>query len=261
MINIGISGAMGRMGHTIFQETLSQSDQFLVKKVFEHKDHSMIRQKYIDTDLILEDMNQIQKDEVECIIDFTIPESTLTLIEQAVQKSIPLVIGTTGFDSKQMEVIEKASENIPILISSNMSIGVNMLFALVSKASKALSDKNYDPEIMEIHHRHKKDAPSGTARTLEKIISDAYKLSQDNVINGREGMIGERPQRQLGSMALRGGDVVGEHSVYFLGEGERLELKHSATSRVIFAQGALLAGSFIVGEKYGLFSMADVLNL
>ncbi|MFN3870512.1 MAG: 4-hydroxy-tetrahydrodipicolinate reductase [Aquificaceae bacterium] len=167
------------------------------------------------------------------------------------------VIGTTGFTPQEIEEIRSYSKNAPILLSPNMSLGVNLLFKLVEIASKVLKDKGFDVEVLEIHHRFKKDAPSGTAVKLGEILS--RELNIEKRIFCREG-ISERSQ-EIGIMALRGGDVVGEHTVYFFGFGERIELTHRASSRDIFARGAIEAGRWIKGKEPGFYSMLDVLGL
>jgi len=193
------------------------------------------------------------------LIDFSLPPATMKVLALCVEKKIPMVIGTTGFDDAQLAEIKAASETIPILMSSNMSVGVNLLFALTRAAAKALKGKGYDAEMYEIHHKHKKDAPSGTAKTLEEIILEHHDASEP--VYGRAGHTGERRQEELGSFALRGGDVVGDHTVFFLGSGERIELKHQAVSRSTFAGGAVSALKFLAKKEPGFYSMADVLNL
>jgi 4-hydroxy-tetrahydrodipicolinate reductase len=174
---------------------------------------------------------------------------------------VPVVVGTTGFTPEQRKELEAMSGTIPLIIASNMAIGVNVLFALVEQAARALAPHGFDPEVMEIHHNLKKDSPSGTAVTIKEILLRSYGFSEDAVLYGREGMIGERKKQELGVMALRGGDVVGDHTAYFLGYGERIEIKHQATNRDTFAAGALAALRFLQGKPPGLYSMKDVLGL
>ena len=198
---------------------------------------------------------------VDAIIDFTSINGTLTLLPAAVASSIPLVIGTTGFDKTQMAQIEDAAKSIPVLFSPNMSMGVNLLFKLTEMVSGILDD-GYDVEIFEAHHRFKKDAPSGTARKLIEIIKKANpSLVSADEKHGREGMTGERTGNEIGVMAMRGGDIVGEHTVHYAGMGERIELTHKATSRNTFARGAVRGAEFIAGQKPGLYSMFDVLGI
>ncbi len=198
----------------------------------------------------------IQNSEVS--IDFTSPESTLSNIKINLKYNKPAVIGTTGFSDKQMDKIREAGKQIPILISPNMSIGVNLLFKLTEITTKTLSN-NYDIEIVEAHHRFKKDAPSGTAKKLGEIIKGNSDITK--TIYGRDGMIGERKSDELAILSVRAGDIVGDHTVIFGGIGERIELTHRAHSRMTFAQGAVKATLFIVKQKPGIYSMQDVLNL
>ena len=169
-----------------------------------------------------------------------------------------IVIGTTGFTERELEEIEESSKSAPVLLSPNMSLGVNLLFKLTQIAAKVLRDKNFDMEIVEIHHRFKKDAPSGTAVKLASILKEGAGL--DRVVHGREGE-SLRRDGDLGVFAVRGGDVVGDHTVYFLGFGERIELTHRASSRDTFAKGAVEAAKWLNGKEPGMYSMFDVLDL
>lgn len=202
--------------------------------------------------------------EVDAFIDFSSPQSSLQMLETASRLNKAAVIGTTGWSEQQKEQVQAYAQKIPLVLSANMSVGVNALFALTRMAAKMLVNKGYDPEILEIHHNQKKDAPSGTAKTLESIVLQEADWPKQKVLYGREGLIGKRDSQELGVMSLRGGDVTGEHTVYFFGEGERLELKHLATSREIFAKGALLALDFVCKKRQssvnGLFSMQDILE-
>lgn len=206
------------------------------------------------------DLSQII-DSSDVIIDFTHPAPTLEHLEICVKNKKAMVIGTTGFDDKQKNTIHEASKTIPLVFSSNMSVGVNVMWKLIADAAKALGPA-FDIEVLEMHHRLKKDAPSGTAMTTAEVLADATgrKLSKD-AIYARHGMIGERKENEIGIQTLRGGDVVGDHTVYFAGIGERLEITHRASSRDTFAQGALRAAEWLVGKKPGLYSMQDVLGL
>ncbi len=169
-----------------------------------------------------------------------------------------VVIGTTGFTESELKEIEEASERAPVLLSPNMSLGVNLLFKLVEITAKVLRDKNFDMEIVEIHHRFKKDAPSGTAVKLANILRETAQL--ERMVHCREGEA-PRKDKELGVFALRGGDVVGDHTVFFLGFGERLELTHRASSRDTFAKGAVEAAKWIKGKPKGMYSMFDVLGI
>ncbi|MBI3317411.1 MAG: 4-hydroxy-tetrahydrodipicolinate reductase [Candidatus Omnitrophica bacterium] len=194
-------------------------------------------------------------------IDFTHPDSTAAHLKACVENKAAYVLGTTGLSDQLVNSLSAAAKIIPIVQSPNMSIGVNLLFKLAELAAKAL-DESYDIEIAETHHRMKKDAPSGTAMKLLEVLSQARKKNpQNDAIYGREGQVGERPQGQIGVFALRGGDVVGDHVLSFLGDGERIELTHRATSREAFAQGALRAAKFVAGQKPGLYNMSQVLGI
>jgi len=195
------------------------------------------------------------------VIDFTIPDATLEHVRVAAEGKKPIVIGTTGLNSAQIGDIEKFSAVIPVVLAPNMSLGVNVLFKLVGEVSKTLGG-DYDIEIVEMHHRFKVDAPSGTALKLAELAAKGLgvKLEEAGVF-GRKGLIGERKPKEIGVMTLRGGDVVGEHTVIFAGLGERIELTHRASSRDTFARGALRAAKWVVDKLPGLYSMQDVLGL
>ncbi len=201
-------------------------------------------------------------DACDVVIDFSLHHATLDVARLAEGAGKPIVIGTTGHSSEDREAIATLSTRIPMVWAGNYSTGVNLLFYLTAKAAEVLdADSDFDPEVVEMHHRHKQDAPSGTADRLLEIIKDSRGLSDQDVAHGREGLTGERPADQVGSHSLRGGDVVGDHLVLFAGIGERLELTHRATDRTIFAAGALRAAKWIVGKEPGLYSMQDVLGL
>lgn len=195
------------------------------------------------------------------VIDFTTPEASLNHLIQACEYHLPLVIGTTGFNDTQQQKIKKASTQIPIVLSPNMSVGVNTLFELAAKAYSILGE-DFDIEILEAHHTLKKDAPSGTAVKLAQILANISNRKYPDDFNfGRKGLIGQRPKKEIGMQVIRGGDIVGEHTVFFCGQGERLEIKHIATSRNTFADGALRAALWLASKKAGFYSMRDVLNI
>lgn len=198
----------------------------------------------------------------EAVIDFTLPILTHELIATALEKKVPLVIGTTGHSEEQKTAIAEAAKTIPIVHASNFSTGVNLLFHLTHKAAAILGNETFDIEVTEMHHRHKVDAPSGTARTLLDILNEETKTSyEDDVAHGREGNVGPRPSREIGMHTLRGGDVVGDHTVMFAADGERFELTHKASSRMTFASGAVRAALWLEGKEPGLYDMQDVLGL
>jgi 4-hydroxy-tetrahydrodipicolinate reductase len=197
----------------------------------------------------------------EVLIDFTRPEGTLAHLAHCVRLGRPVVIGTTGFGAGDRAKIEAAAKKIPVVLSPNFAVGVNAVFKLAEVAAGILGD-GYDVEIVEAHHRHKVDAPSGTALKLGEIIASASKQKLSAVaVHGRHGDTGARPGRQIGFHAIRGGDIVGEHTVIFAGAGERVELTIRSQSRMTYALGALRAAKFLRGKRAGLYGMDDVLGL
>ena len=197
----------------------------------------------------------------DVVVDFSHPGATDEICRACLGAGKPLVVGTTGHSDADRALLEKASKLVPVVFSPNFSIGVNALFWLTRKAAEMLGE-DFDLEIVEAHHRLKKDAPSGTAKKLAEILCEARKLDYaKNVTHGREGLPGERPAAEIGVHSIRGGDVVGDHTVTFAGRGERLELTHKASSRETFAAGALRAAKWVVGRPPGLYSMEDVLGL
>jgi 4-hydroxy-tetrahydrodipicolinate reductase len=195
------------------------------------------------------------------IVDFTSPESSLGFLRSAAKKRTPIVIATTGFNPKQHAEIRRLSRRTPTLLSANTSLGVNVLVSLLGKAAKMLGD-DYDVEIIEAHHRFKKDAPSGTALALGRSVADALGRDLDRVsINGRKGIVGARGKKEIALLSVRAGDIVGEHTVIFGGIGERLEFIHRAHSRDTFAHGALRAAQWLAKKRPGLYGMQDVLGL
>ncbi len=256
MIKLAINGANGRMGKTI-RELATNEDEFKLVGLIERKGFEDSKANLAFSDSIAK-----LSEKPDVVIDFSTPEATMKLIGDAVRLRIPLVIGTTGFNDEQLDRIGYAARFTPILLSPNMSLGVNVLFKLTEEASKMLKGKGYDVEILEIHHRFKKDAPSGTAMKLAKIISRVLGKPLNEVLRfGRKGITGERPNDEIGMLSSRMGDTVGEHTVYFATTGERLELTHRATSRTTFAKGALTAARWIVGKKPKLYGMSDILGI
>ena len=200
-------------------------------------------------------------DACEVVVDFSHPSATDAICRACLGAGKPLVVGTTGHSNEERALLEKAAKSLPIVFSPNFSVGVNALFWLTRKAAEMLG-QDFDLEIVETHHRLKKDAPSGTAKKLAEILCEVRKLDYaKNVAHGREGLIGERPAAEIGVHSIRAGDVVGDHKVMFAGRGERLELAHKASSRETFAAGALRAAKWVVGRPAGLYSMEDVLGL
>ncbi len=195
------------------------------------------------------------------IIDFTNPEASLGYLHAAAKQRIPTVIASTGFNAKQLAAIKRLAKRTPTLLSANTSLGVNVLVSLLGRAAKMLGD-DYDVEIIEAHHRFKKDAPSGTALALGRAVAGALGRDLDKIgINGRKGIVGARGNKEIALLSVRAGDIVGEHTVIFGGIGERLEFIHRAHSRDTFAHGAIRAAQWLAGKKPGLYGMADMLGL
>jgi 4-hydroxy-tetrahydrodipicolinate reductase len=198
----------------------------------------------------------------DCIIDFSVHSFTKSLVDSAITHGTRLVIGTTGHSDAERSFIHEAAKKIPIVYASNYSVGVNTLFWLTRHAARIFTQDRFDIEVTEMHHKHKIDAPSGTARRLLEILNEETATSyQDDVAHGRLGNIGPRKPREIGMHTLRGGDVVGDHTVIFSADGERVELTHKASSRLTFAAGAVRAACWLENQPVGLYDMQDVLGL
>lgn len=265
-LRIIVCGAGGRMGGRIIH-AIRQTPGLDLAAGLEMPGHPILEKgvgQYVGipelTAPVVSNLDEVI-DQADIIIDFTSPEASLVHLELARDKGRALVVGTTGFDAKQKERFKEAGSEIPICLSPNMSIGVNLLFSIVGQVARILGD-SYDPEILEIHHRLKKDAPSGTALQLARILSEARDWDLDKTgVYGRQGIVGPRKTDELGIHAVRTGDVVGEHTVIFGGPGERIELIHRAHSRDTFAFGAVKAALFVAKAGPGLYDMQDVLGL
>ena len=262
MINIAINGICGRMGLKI-AELVAEDESLKLVTALEMEGHQhigkdlsvIINQRHSGV-IISHELNGSP----DVLIDFTSPDSTLDRLKACTDNGIAMVIGTTGLNNEQMKQINESSLKIPCLLSPNMSIGVNLLFNLVETVSKILGEES-DIEIIESHHRLKKDAPSGTAlKIAEKICSATNRKMDDVVIYGRKGLTGKRPQNQICIHSIRSGDIVGEHTVTFCSGGERLELVHKAQTRDSFALGAIRAAKFLSGKPPGLYNMEDALR-
>lgn len=264
-MRVGICGAGGRMGRAITRIAMERQHQ--ITAAFDDPAAETIG---VDVGILAGageahcKVRGIAPDAVEGtdgIIDFSAPAATMELLSYAKEKSIPMVIGTTGFTEEARETIDQAAKVTPLLFSPNFSLGVNLLFRLTQIAAAAISD-DYEVEIFEAHHHHKKDAPSGTAARLVEIIKENKEFLRDaKEVHGRQGIVGAREQKEIGVHAMRAGDIVGEHTVFFAGEGERIELTHRATNRDTFARGAVYALEFLKDAKPGIYSMYDVLGL
>ena len=194
------------------------------------------------------------------VIDFTTPEASVAHAKLCAEAGVPLVVGSTGFSAEAKEQMAAWAKKIPIVMSPNMSVGVNLIIELAATLAKRLGE-DFDVEVVETHHRMKKDAPSGTAMRLADELAKALGRSHDDITTSRVGQVGARPHKEIGVQALRGGDVVGEHTVFFFGDGERVELTHRATSREQFGRGALRAAKWVVGQPAGLYDMSHVLGV
>ncbi len=263
-MKIAVAGVCGRMGRTIAR-LVEEDSELTLSAATEAPESEWIGKNTKDvlglkTPLVIKEFWD-KTDEFDVLIDFTTPSATMKNLDFCIKNKRKMVIGTTGFDKRGIETINKASENIAIVFSPNMSVGVNLLFKLVSDVAHILGE-DYDVEIVEIHHRFKKDAPSGTAIRLAENIAEALNRNLDEIgIYGRKGIVGERKKEEIGIFAVRAGDVVGEHTVIFATLGERIELTHRAHSRETFARGAIRAAKWVYHRIPGLYTMWDVLGI
>ncbi|MFT4638822.1 MAG: 4-hydroxy-tetrahydrodipicolinate reductase [Verrucomicrobiales bacterium] len=238
-----VTGALGRMGEAVIQCTEPVAGVTVTHKID------------------VGDSLLAVLPECDMVIDFSFHAFTTELARACVDLGKSMVIGTTGHSDEEIEAIRAASEKIPIVFAPNYSVGVNLLFWLSGKTAEILGD-NFDIEVTDMHHRLKKDAPSGTAKRLVEILAEARGLNyNEHGQHGREGIVGERPQNEIGVHSLRGGDVVGDHTVTFASIGERVELTHKASSRDTFANGAIRAAAWLRNQPAGLYDMQDVLEL
>ncbi len=259
MYKIIVCGACGRMGRELIRVIDELEDIQLVGAI-ETPNHPCLARKIGKIEVSFNLEESIQEGAV--VVEFTTTSATLEHLGIAKRKGTPMVIGTTGFKDEEYGIIEEASQEIPILLSPNMSVGINLMYNLVKQASQILQGKKFDHEIIELHHRLKKDAPSGTAKKIAEIIAEATgKDLTENLVYGRQGITGERTEQEIGIHSVRGGTAVGEHTVVFAGNGERLEITHRADSRRIYALGAVLAAQFITGKEKGLYDLQDALKV
>ena len=257
-MKVAIAGAGGKMGRALIEAV--QADRSLTLAAALDVPASPALGTQIGSVSVGADINAAVS-AADLLIDFTRPEGTLAHLDACVAAGKSMVIGTTGFSAEQLARISDAARRIPIVMSPNFAVGVNVVFRLVESAAKVLGDA-YDVEIIEAHHRHKVDAPSGTALMLGKLVAGALERNLDEVAShGRAGDVGARPAKEIGFHAIRGGDIVGEHTVVFAGTGERVEIAVRSQSRMTYAHGALRAVKFLQGKKNGLYEMRDVLGL
>jgi len=264
-VNVIVAGCCGKMGRQII-EVLLQDAEVLIKGVFEHPRNSNLGRSFKEVfgqDLPL----FIEKDVArvaaagDVIIDFTERESTLNTLRIAEQARCKMVIGTTGLQESEMQELKRIAQRTALVQAPNMGIGVNLLLDVVERMSTLLKEE-YNIEVWEMHHNQKKDAPSGTALALAEAAAQGRGTSLKGVaVHGRQGITGARKQNEIGIHSLRGGDVVGEHGVIFAGPGEKIEIRHSVSSRSVFANGALLAAKFLQKKDKGFFTMQEVLGI
>lgn len=255
--DIVILGAKGRMGNTLVNMTLEDEQLNLVGACERKGNASGMDYEGCTAADCLDEL--LPKVPGAVIIDFTAPEASVDNAKVAAKYGNPVVIGTTGLTKEQVDELEVSAKDVPIFFSPNMSVGVNVLLKVLPELVKALGEA-YDMEMVETHHKMKKDSPSGTALKLAQCLAEARDWDYDEVKKHcRDGIIGERPHKEIGVQTLRGGDVVGEHTAYFFGPGERIEVTHRAHSRDTFASGALRAAKWLDGQKPGkLYAMADI---
>ena len=256
-MRVAVAGAGGRMGRTLI-EAIEAEGGLTLSAALDAPGAPTIGQSAGGVRIAADVEAAVQASEV--LIDFTRPDGTLRHLEACVRHKRAIVIGTTGFAAGQLEAIQAAGRKIPIAFSPNFAVGVNVLFELMQTAAKALRE-GYDIEIIEAHHRHKVDAPSGTALKLGEIAARASGRSLEDAVHGREGDVGERTTKEIGFHAVRGGDIVGEHTVLFAGTGERIELTVRSQSRMTYAAGAVRAAKWLRGRPAGVYDMKDVLGL
>lgn len=264
-LDIAIAGANGRMGRTLIEAVLNAEDMRLAAAFDLPGNPSTGRDA---GELLGRSSGVLIGGEAApairaagCLIDFTRPAATLAHLASCRHEGTALVIGTTGFDVEGKREIEAAATDIPIVFAPNMSVGVNLVFRLLDVAAQVLAE-GYDVEIIEAHHRHKIDAPSGTALRMGEVIARALGRDlADCAVYGREGVTGERSPTTIGFATVRGGDIVGDHTALFAGTGERVEITHRSASRMTYALGSLRAARFLASRKSGLFDMQDVLGL
>jgi 4-hydroxy-tetrahydrodipicolinate reductase len=265
MLNVAVTGCSGRMGRALI-EAVNQATDMRLCAALERQGSAFLGKDAGDLVgvpcgvAITDDLDGALQG-ADVLIDFTRPEGTLHHIAACRRHKVALTIGTTGFSAEQKEIIRDASRDIGIVFAPNMSVGVNLAFKLLEMAAKVLNE-GYDIEIVEAHHRHKIDAPSGTALRMGEVVAQALGRDlSECAVYGREGVTGERHASTIGFATVRGGDIVGDHTVMFAGIGERVEITHKASSRATFAMGAVRAARFLAGKPSGLFDMQDVLGL
>ena len=264
MMRIAITGASGRMGRMLI-EAVTQSTDLKLTVALDQTGSPMVGQDACaflgkpSGVLITDQLSQLSQ--ADCLIDFTRPEGSLKHLQACVEHSVNMVIGTTGFDEAGKLAINQAAKSIGVVFAPNMSVGVNATLKLLDMAARILNS-GYDVEVFEAHHKHKVDAPSGTALKMGEVVANAWGKPLDEIATWtREGHTGPRETGTIGFSVVRGGDIVGDHTVFFCGTGERIEITHKSSSRAGYAEGSLRAARFLQGKKTGLFDMQTVLGL
>jgi len=264
-LSIAVAGASGRMGNMLIEIVLQSADLQLVGAI-DLESSPMIGNDATGflgkaSGVTVQADIQAALKNADVLIDFTRPEGTISHLKICRELGVKMVIGTTGFTAEQKTMIEEASKQIAVVMAPNMSVGVNVTLKLLEVAAKALSS-DYDIEIIEAHHKHKVDAPSGTALKMGEVIAQAKNIDlQSNAVFAREGHTGPRKSGTIGFATVRGGDIVGDHTAMFAGDGERIEITHRSSSRSNYAQGSMKAARFLGSKQSGLYDMFDVLNL
>lgn len=263
-VGIAITGVTGRMGSALVR-TVRDDPRFTLVGGTERKGHASVG---LDVGLaahlgpleapVVDDLKALFS-KCRVVIDFTSPEASVAHARACAAGKVALVVGSTGFSPEAKAEVAECAKVIPVVMSPNMSVGVNLMIEVAAELAKRLGD-GFEIDVLEAHHRMKKDAPSGTALRLAEEIAKATGRSPKDFKEARVGQVGERPRKEIGIQTLRGGDVVGEHTVYFFGDGERLELTHRASSRDQFARGAVRAAHWVASQPPGLYGMADVLG-
>ena len=266
MIKIAVCGAAGRMGQRIIN-SVQEAEGVKLSGALERPGHPLVGQ---DVGLVAgcgtlgvnisDDLNAVIAG-CDVLIDFTTPKVSLKNLEVCGLQKKSIVIGSTGFTPEERDLAVELAKDIPAVLAPNMSVGVNVCFKVLKDIAKTLGD-DFDVEIVELHHHKKKDAPSGTAVRMGEVVAEALGRDYNKVANfHREGICGERTKEEIGMQTVRGGDIVGEHTVYFIGMGERIEISHRAMTRDMFSRGAVRAAKWVVGKTPGLYDMQDVLGL
>lgn len=266
MIKIAVCGAAGRMGQRIIN-SIVEADGVELSGALERPGHPLAGQ---DAGLIAgcgplgvlisEDLNSVVAVS-DVLIDFTSPKVSLKNLEVCALKKKSIVIGSTGFTPEERALANELARDIPVVLAPNMSVGVNVCFKILKDIAKTLGD-DFDVEVVELHHKLKKDAPSGTAVRMGEVVAEALGRDYNQVARCcREGIVGERTKEEIGMQTVRGGDIIGEHTVYFIGMGERIELSHRAMTRDMFSRGSVRAAKWVTSQKPGLYDMQDVLGL